>query len=225
MFFSYFYHEQCLSALHMQLKSTILFLTILFHLLFVPLRSESKTYQENPLTKAIQLFDKEKYTEAEPLFKKLLDQRPDDFMVNYFYGACRTENGHYTEQDLNYLIKASKEVTPLNIDYYFGVQYHAKNRWDKALVYYKLYKEIASSNEQEKANLSQKMDQCANHINPFVSSSENLENKEISEVPAVGFAEVGPVTAAGVAVNAEEKLKVQELVVIDSVNTDIVKEA
>lgn len=154
----------------MQIKSTILFLTIFLQILFVPTSGYSKTFQENPLTKAIQLFDREKFLEAEPLFKQILDQRPDDFMVNYFYGACRTENGHYAEQDLNYLIKASKEVTPLNIDYYFAVQYHAKNQWEKAAIYYKLYKEIASVNEQEKVKLSEKMEQCANHINPFTKS-------------------------------------------------------
>ena len=152
----------------MQIKSTILFLTIFLQILFVPSGAKSITFQENPLTKAIQLFDREKFSEAEPLFKKILDQRPDDFMVNYFYGACRTENGHFAEQDLNYLIKASKEVTPLNIDYYFAIQYHAKNQWEKATVYYKLYKEIASVNEQEKVKLSEKMEQCANHVNPFV---------------------------------------------------------
>jgi hypothetical protein len=67
---------------NMQLKSTSVFLTILFNLLFVPLLLNAEAFQENPLTKAIQLFDKEKYADAEILFKKLLDERPDDFMVN-----------------------------------------------------------------------------------------------------------------------------------------------
>lgn len=176
----------------MQLKSTILFVTIFLQILFVPFRSYSESFQENPLTKAIQLFDREKFSEAEPLFKKILDQRPDDFMVNYFYGACRTENGHYTEQDLNYLIKASKEVTPLNIDYYFAVQYHAKNQWEKAAVYYKLYKEIATVNEQEKVNLSQKMEQCANHVNPFAQAetSVTVEKTIATVVTAEGVSAV-----------------------------------
>ena len=162
--------------------SKIIFLTILINFLFEPFGSKAFSFQENPLTKAIQLFDKEKFEEAEPLFKNILDNRPDDFMVNYFYGACRTENGHYGDQDLNYLVKASKEVNPLNIDYYLGVQYHSKNQWEKALAYYKLYKSVASANEQEKVGLEQKMDQCANHSNPFVSTKEqplagdNLDN-------------------------------------------------
>ena len=164
--FLYFYPKQCLNTV-MQHKSQISLLTILFFLLFVPNLAYANAFQDNPLTKAILLFDKGNYTEAEPLFRKLLDERPDDFMVNYFYGACRTENGHYSDEDLNYLLKASKEVTPLNIDYYFGVQYHAKNQWEKALAFYKLYQTVASANEQENVNLSLKMEQCSNKINPF----------------------------------------------------------
>ncbi len=156
----------------MNQKSILIFLAVLIYILFVPFVSKGWFFQENPLTKAIQLFDKEKYAEAEPLFKNILDNRPDDFMVNYFYGACRTENGHYSEQDLNFLVKASKEVNPLNIDYYLGVQYHSKNQWEKALAYYKLYKSVASVNEQEKVGLELKMEQCKNHSNPFVSSEK-----------------------------------------------------
>ena len=187
--FLYFYPKQCLNTV-MQHKSLISLLTILFFLLFVPNLANANTFQENPLTKAILLFDKGNYTEAEPLFRKLLDERPDDFMVNYFYGACRTENGHYSDEDLNYLLKASKEVTPLNIDYYFGVQYHAKSQWEKALAFYKLYQTVASANEQEKVNLSLKMEQCSNKINPFTNlemvdsaiseTGENL-NEEIEK--------------------------------------------
>lgn len=189
----------------MQLKSTILFVTIFLQILFVPFGSNSNTFQENPLIKAIQLFDSGKFSEAEPIFKKILEQRPDDFMVNYFYGACRTENGHYTEQDLNYLIKASKEVTPLNIDYYFAIQYHAKNQWEKATVYYKLYKEIASANEQEKVNLSEKMEQCANHVNPFAETEapESDEKTMVAVVTAEG------VSSAAAVPNLAEKDNVQ----------------
>lgn len=189
----------------MQLKSTILFVTIFLQILFVPFGLNSNTFQENPLIKAIQLFDSEKFSEAEPIFKKILEQRPDDFMVNYFYGACRTENGHYTEQDLNYLIKASKEVTPLNIDYYFAIQYHAKSQWEKATVYYKLYKEIASANEQEKVNLSEKMEQCANHVNPFAETEapESDEKTMVAVVTAEG------VSSAAAAPNLAEKDNVQ----------------
>jgi tetratricopeptide (TPR) repeat protein len=163
-------------------KSTIIFLTIIILVLFVPKWTNAGPFQENPLTKAILLFDKGNFKEAEPLFKKILDERPDDFMVNYFYGACRTENGHYSDQDLSYLLKASKEVTPLDIDYYFGIQYHAKNQWEKALGHYKLFQAVTSVNDQEKVNLSLKMEQCSNKINPFTPAENEITSVKLNAV-------------------------------------------
>lgn len=190
----------------MNQKSEIIFLTIIIHFLFVPFVSKGWSFQVNPLTKAIQLFDKEKFAEAEPLFKSILDNRPDDFMVNYFYGACRTENGHYGVEDLNYLLKASKEVNPLNIDYYLAVQYHAKNQWEKALAYYKLYKSVASANEQEKAGMALKMEQCANQINPF-TAADAVEITGDAAIPIVDSSEV----ATEVVTENTDQLKENEL--------------
>lgn len=151
------------------LKISVLTITVVF--LFSPFFVSGLNKQENPLTKAIQLYDKRNFTEAEMAFKKLLDEKPNDFMINYFYGACRTENGHYSDEDLQYLAKASKEVYPIDIDYYFGVQYHAKSDWTKALSYYNNYKKVATEEEQNRANLSQKIEQCTNRINPFFTES------------------------------------------------------
>ncbi len=153
----------------MQLISKITVVTILLNLLFFQDRVLATTNQENPLTKAIQLFDKRKFTEAETAFKKLIDERPEDFMINYFYGACRTENGFYSDADLGYLEKASKEVYPIDIDYYFGVQYHAKNLFNKALIYYNNYRKVASDEEQIRVELAVKMELCEQRRNPFIS--------------------------------------------------------
>ncbi len=159
------------------LKISVLTITVVF--LFSPFFASGLNEQENPLTKAIQLFDKRKFIEAEQAFKKLLDEKPSDFMVNYFYGACRTENGHYSEQDLQYLVKASKEVYPIDIDYYFGVQYHAKSDWAKALSYYNNYKKVTTPEEQNRVNLSQKIEQCNNRINPFVAEAEIIKSDTV----------------------------------------------
>ncbi len=168
-------------------KISVLTITVVF--LFSPFLSLGNAEQENPLTKAIQLFDKRKFVEAESAFKKLLDVKPNDFMINYFYGACRTENGHYSDQDLQYLVKASKEVYPIDIDYYFGVQYHAKNDWNKALTYYNNYKKVSTDEEQSRVNLNQKIEQCINRINPFFTEAALTGNDtavtEVSRVDTI----------------------------------------
>lgn len=205
--------------------------------MFLPEQLFAKSFQENPLTKAILLFDKQNFKEAEPLFRKILDERPDDFMVNYFYGACRTENGHYSENDLSYLLKASKEVTPLDIDYYFGVQYHAANNWDKALLHYRLYKAVASANDQEKVNLNIKIDQCSNKINPFQNSQtatsnnllqaeESKNNAEIetnSNIPAENTMETDTTNAEiefDVDTELNEKTQIQKPEELEEIKTD-----
>lgn len=155
----------------MQFISKITVVTILLNLLFFQGRVLATTDQENPLTKAIQLFDKRKFAEAETAFKKLIDERPEDFMINYFYGASRTENGFYSDTDLGYLEKASKEVYPIDIDYYFGVQYHAKNLFSKALIYYKNFRKVASEEDQIRVELAVKIELCEQRRNPFVTES------------------------------------------------------
>jgi tetratricopeptide (TPR) repeat protein len=148
--------------------SKISVLTVFLNLLFLPNPISARAEQENPLTKAIQLFDKKNFSEAEIAFKKLIDERPDDFMINYFYGASRTENGHYSDTDLGYLEKASKEVYPIDIDYYFGVQYHAKNRFNTAIIYYNNFKKVAAVEDQNRVELAEKIKLCEQEINPFV---------------------------------------------------------
>ena len=172
----------------MRYLSNIFALTTLTIFLFIPFFSNSSEYQENELTRAIQLFDKKQYVEAEKLFEKLLEARPDDFMINYFYGACRTENRHYSDRDLEYLLKASKEVSPVDIDYYFGVQYQAKEDWEKALAYYEKYSKTADEEEQKRVNLAEKIEQCKNQVNPFIRETETTNDTivantlEIAEV-------------------------------------------
>lgn len=164
-----------------QLISKISVLTILLNLLFLS-TGFPVAAQENPLTKAIQLFDKRKFTEAETAFKKRIDERPEDFMINYFYGACRTENGFYSDADLGYLEKASKEVYPIDIDYYFGVQYHARNLFNKALIYYNNFRKVATDEEQIRVELAVKMELCEQRRNPFITVLTEASATDSSDV-------------------------------------------
>jgi hypothetical protein len=151
----------------MRLKNTNSILTILYLLLFAPLLTFSQGDQKNPLAIAIQAFDNKNYEEAELLFKAILNEKPDDFMVNYFYGACRTENNYFTNNDLECLIKANQEVSPINIDYYFGTQYHARSNWERALKFYNKFNSSAKLVGEEKNSLLSKIQQCYDKINPY----------------------------------------------------------
>ena len=143
--------------------------------------------QDNFAEKAFQLFDIGKYAEAEPLFKQLLDEKPDLLMLNYYYGACRTENGFFAEKDLNYLLKSSQGETPAKIDYYFGIQYQARNSWEQALKHYNKFRLKATYTEKTELKLAEKIQQCFNYENPF-SVVEIIKTEEIQT--AVEFEEI-----------------------------------
>ncbi|NQU55488.1 MAG: hypothetical protein HQ522_23465 [Bacteroidetes bacterium] len=126
-----------------------------------------------------------KFAEAETLFKDILTEKPEDFMVNYFYGACRTENNHFTNSDLECLIKANQEVSPININYYFGVQYHARSNWERALKFYNKYNSLASLSRNEKQQILEKIQQCYDKVNPYEEYMIEENNNEIIEVAIV----------------------------------------
>ncbi len=165
---------------------------ILLFLLFAPVLAIS---QSTELSRAIALFDKGKFADAEPVFKKVLDEKPDDFMVNYFYGACRTENNHFTNADLECLIAANEEVSPININYYFGVQYHARSNWERALKYYNRYKGKASEEDVAQKKVLEKIQQCYDKINPYEEFIVAESTDTIIPVVAAGIAADGIVPA------------------------------
>jgi len=162
----------------MDFKKTNAHLTIFLFLLFAPGLCFSGV-QDNSLVKAILLFEKQNFKEAEPILEKLVEEDPANLMVNYYYGACRTENQHYGHKEIIYLLKGSAGEAPLETDYYLGVQYHAQSRWDEALKHYNQYKNKVNEQEQEKKQLSEKIQQCVDKVNPFVSVDSEDENTDV----------------------------------------------
>jgi hypothetical protein len=155
----------------MDLNKTNAHLTIFLTFLFASIFNTAGA-QDNPLVKAIQLYDAENYKEAEVVLKKLHNENPDHLMVNYYYGACLTENNHFGSKEIVYLLKGSTGEAPLKTDYYLGVQYHAQSRWEEALKHYKRYQEKSEASEQDNVQLAAKIQQCYDEINPFESEIE-----------------------------------------------------
>lgn len=139
--------------------------------------------QDVSAVKAMQLFDKGEFEAAENAFKQLLDKTPGNTMLNYYYGASRTENGHYSKEDLNILLEAGQNVTPHRINYYIGIQYHAKNNFDQALKYYNRFRLEVPEEERQKLQLAQKIQQCFDRENPFENfiSAQKSEQTKVPE--------------------------------------------
>jgi hypothetical protein len=167
----------------MNIKKTNTQLTIILVLLFSCFFSYAGN-QDNLLVKAIQLFDAERYPDAEQILKKLLEENPEHMMANYYYGACRTENKHYGSQEVLSLLKGSTGEAPLKTDYYLGVQYQAQNRWEDAIKHYQSYQNKTNFEEQNKLGISEKIQQCSDKINPFRSEEKPIETVSTDILPA-----------------------------------------
>ena len=177
----------------MELRITFVLLTTTVFLLFAPsvLFAED---QDSQLVEAIKMYDRGQYVEAEKLLKPLLEKNPDHLMVNYFYGACRTENQHYGSKEIIYLLKGSTGESPLKTDYYLAVQYHAQNRWEEALSHYQSFQNQSTAEEQQELQLALKIEQCEDHINPFVSADET--SVDIAPVPLPKTTEADTLTTS-----------------------------
>ena len=161
-------------------KKYIVRLTFFFFLLFAAKATILAVEQDVSAVKAMQLFDAGNYQEAEKMFRQLLNEDTGNPMLNYYYGASRTENGHFGKNDLNYLLQAGRNVTPDRLNYYLGMQYHAREKWEQAVRYYNQFRLSVPETEQQKLELAQKIQQCFDQINPFESAfSESTVQKEL----------------------------------------------
>ncbi|WP_163323308.1 tetratricopeptide repeat protein [Draconibacterium mangrovi] len=188
--------------------------------------------QENPLSQAIRLYEDGNFSDAEVILKKLLNEKPDHLMVNYYYGACRTENGHYGTNEIIYLLNGSLGEAPLKTDYYIGVQYHAKNRFDEALKYYTLFKNKTDDATAQEVGLAEKMQLCSEKINPFEQRNEAQEVAETAAgdvmpaavprttEPKPFIPVIGETVIASEILDSTEVITANDSVLIDSVITD-----
>jgi len=191
-------------------------IAILFFLLTVLVLNSSEADQDISAIRGMQLFDSGKYDEAETVFQQLLAEDPDNVMLNYYYGACRTENGHFSEEDLNYLLKAGEQVTPHRMNYYLGLQYHARNQWEQALKYYNQFRISVPEDEQKELNLTQKIEQCYNKENPFSTLTDNsvavnaddeppLKETEKNDIEADDYKDTSQKSESPEELNADKK--------------------
>ena len=134
---------------------------------------------EESVAQAIKLFDSGRYRDAELIFKNALNDNPESAIINYYYGASRTENNNFTNSDLESLIVANQDESPIKINYYFGIQYHARSNWERALKFYNKYNSVPHLSEEEKQDLLEKIQQCYDKKNPFEEYVLQQNSEEI----------------------------------------------
>lgn len=96
--------------------------------------------------KADAFFAKEEFVEATPLYLRLLSLKPRDHNYNYRYGTCLLFNSDRKQDAFKYLNYAVKgEAVEQEAFYYLGKAFHLTFEFNKAIEFYKRYKEVAGS--------------------------------------------------------------------------------
>ncbi len=93
---------------------------------------------------ADELFEKEAYVEATPLYLQLLNLYPTDAELNFKYGTCSLFNDDKEKIDaLKFLNAATKTATVDPRAFYFkGKALHLNYQFDEAKKFYKIYQSL-----------------------------------------------------------------------------------
>lgn len=149
-----------------------------------PVARYSELYQADERNQAIEMFHSGKFGEALPIFQKLSNAYPSDYLLKYFTGACLVETGNTgKEAEMNLLLAITREV-PSRIFYYLGKLYHMKEDWDNALRFYNRFKNNSTEKEAEELNIAYLSELAYEHKNPFAGEQPAMNEsreKEISQ--------------------------------------------
>jgi tetratricopeptide (TPR) repeat protein len=161
------------------------FFVILFSLSLIvsALASSVSNSQSDERNKAIELFHAGRFEEALPIFKKLSDAYPSDYLLKYFTGASMAETGLYSkETEMNLLLAGTRDV-PAKVFYYLARYYHSREDWDSALRFYNRFINNSQPAEVKELRIDDLTELAYDHVNPFLSSGVKIPERQESAAP------------------------------------------
>lgn len=164
----------------MKRKLILAFLSIFFFASNVFAQNDFKSEDELK-EKAAELFEEEKFIEAEPLYAQLLSLYPKDATYNYKYGACLIAADEDKSKPLSFLeFAVSKSGVDPVAYYYLGKANHLNYNFGKAVKYYSRFKTKASNDQKEKFQLDRQIEMCKNG-NQLLSKLNEVQviNREV----------------------------------------------
>lgn len=155
----------------------IIYRILIFSLALLPINgsgsvllAKSSIPQEDERNRAIEDFHEGKFDKALPIFQKLANAYPADYLLKYFTGACLVETGAVGKEAEMYLLLAITRDVPAKVFYYLGRLYHAQGNWDSALRFYNRFTNNTDATQASGLRVKDLSDLAYNQINPFRGS-------------------------------------------------------
>ena len=149
-----------LSCKKLLLKTTIL---LFLFTCWLGLNANTLILTNDTISEAVHLFEAEDYTNAIPLFEKIVKEEPDNPLMNYYYGASLAETNIFNDETNNSLLKAVSGNTPDKVLYYVGLLFKNKELWSSAIKYFNLFKSVSSFDEIKKLDIDGHIAECKEH--------------------------------------------------------------
>lgn len=151
------------------------FLSLIVILVLICLKSiaQEKTDLKKLFIEAESYFLFEEYSDALPLYQKIVRVELENYNVQFKIGVCYLNDIYLTAKSLKYLEQASQNVNlnykqnnfrekmaPLEAYYYLGRAYHVNNMLDKAIKSYRHFKSLAKYEEFDIEMVDEDIEAC-----------------------------------------------------------------
>ena len=133
-----------------------------FLIVFLTVKGQEEADLKKLFVEAESYFLFEEYSDALPLYQRVLRAEPENYNVIYKIGICYLNDIYQKEKSIGYLMQASEhtnpkykqesykeKMAPVEAYYYLGQAYHVNNQLQKALETYKYFKSIADPAEYD----------------------------------------------------------------------------
>ena len=161
-------------------KKVHILLIVLVAVLLLPFSAYSQT-EEELKEKADVFFKKSEFIEATPLYLRLLSLNPRDHNYNYRYGTCLLFNSDKKQDAFKYLNYAAKgSGVEIEVFYFLGKAYHLTFEFNKAIEFYKKYKQVAGSRAAQNLDVDRQIEMAENgkkllsHLSELIIESRRM---------------------------------------------------
>jgi tetratricopeptide (TPR) repeat protein len=182
-----------------------IFIILIFLLGFTTANTQNKTSPREMFLEAESYFLYEEYTEALPLYIQLSIFYPDNDNINYKLGRCYLNIPHEKEKSIDFLENAAKNINPRykgdnlketaappDVVFYLGDAYRINNQLDKAIAYYRQFKQTSDPAVFDHDMIEDQIRSCEN-AKKLLKQPIPVEYVNMGEVINSRFSESNPV--------------------------------
>lgn len=174
----------------------------------------------------------EEYSDALPLYQRILSVDPENYNIVYKVGICYLNDPYQKEKSVKYLLDASNHISadykpnsikermaPPEVLYYLGQAYRATRQLDKAIESYNNFKDIADPAEFDFSIIDSEIASC--HVaKKMIKSSVYANRFSVGEPINSRFADINPVLSGdGRSLVFNRKLQFYDAVFISTLDS------